>query len=257
MDKANKFQQKLNELRPDSFYLSTMTVCVSVRNITPPIDLKKVLENISKTDEFTTYVTGSTENIQISNKRHFHNALVFKCQNIITDFKTTIKKAAVKVFCNGKMHITGVKSPIEAIYLADVFSSYIDITLGGDGISNVFAIDDYDIQMINFCTKTPPPNSHISLQGLFESLKQNLPFYCTYNTDKHPGVIMKAPNFNFIFFESGSVMVSLSDIDNLPEASRYLEDIFKSYITQPINSAPRKKQKRQKNFDYNAYLVLK
>jgi TATA-box binding protein (TBP) (component of TFIID and TFIIIB) len=249
--------------------LSTMTVLIMVNK---HVSLKLLTEKIDDPiiQNFITDVTGSAQNITLSNsKKTFSNALVFKCCNIPTDHGTLLKKQAVKVFCNGNIHITGVKSTIDAIYLADVFVTLLELVYGGTGLDEMFQITAFDVQMINYCFKINDIciDTVISLTMLQQELNINTPYFSSYNSERHAGVIVKAPMFSFLIFQSGNVIISLQKGFQIVKAYTFIDDFLKAHIRKCIISKPKPppratckkggKMKKIKMFDYGDYLVLK
>jgi TATA-box binding protein (TBP) (component of TFIID and TFIIIB) len=250
--------------------LSTMTVLVTLNRLICLETLANSIDN-DNIQEFITTVTGNSANIKVSNKkRKFNNALVFNCTNIQTDHGTLLKKQAVKIFCNGKMHITGAKSTQDAIYIADVFASFMEIVCGGNGISGMFSIIDFNVQMINYYFKIDKiiDGKMLSLKKVHHILKTTTPYFSSYNSEHHAGVIIKAPMFSFLIFDSGNIIISLQNANDVQEAYRFVKEFFKAHlqicmINKPIgdkiskSNKVTKSDKKIKSFDYGHYLLLK
>lgn len=249
--------------------LSTMTVLIRINN---QVSFDTILErfNDPRVQDFITSVTGSIDNLTLSTsakKRNFSNSLVIKCSNILTDHDTIIKGIAAKIFCNGNIHVTGAKSTQDAYYLGEVLATLLEIIHGGSGLSDQYKILDFDVQMINyyFTNPSPPPSTLIDLAMLHSKLQENTPYYAQYNTERYSGVIVKAPRYTYLIFDSGNVILSLQDPKDLKEAYTYICDFFSShgpsfYINTPlsiISKQPKSLKSKKKPFDYGKYLVLK
>ena len=253
--------------------ISTMTVLVKL-DFEDDFrwNLEMILNEFS-TDfiqQFIEDVTGSRETIFTSAKKHFHNSIVFKTKGVPTDNGCVLKKQSVKIFCNGNMHITGVKDVRDALYLASVFTTMIELVYGGDGISGMFKVKSYDVQLINFYltipTKVDAVVSHkkvLDLQKVREVLQSTTPYYVCYNTERHPGVIVKALDFTLMVFDSFNVLISsIKSVEQLEVARSFVkEHVFNLVnvdgccVNAPLSNC--KKCKVDSSFDYNKYVVFK
>lgn len=237
-----------------------------------PLDLTKILEAFEMEDiqKFIFDVTGDSKAIYTSSKRTFNNSIVFKCRNVPTDDGTVLDKQAVKVFCNGNVHITGVKRIQDALYLGDVFVTMIELIYGGDGLSKMFSFKGFDVQLINLYFQVPLSSSNsdcekaqvLDLVKVKEYLQRETPYYVCYNTERHAGVIVKAVEFTLLVFDTGNVIISSI---KQPSQLAVVRDFIKEHIIGLPNCGALieksvvkyacKKPKR--DFDYGQYLVLK
>ena len=242
--------------------ISTMTILLVLDK---SVNLTKVLDEF-KTDniqDFICEVTGDKNSITTSSKRPFNNAVVFNCRKIYTDDGTLLEKQAVKVFCNGNIHITGVKNVLDALYLGDVFVTMLEIMYGGDGMSSMFTFTRFDVQLVNLYFQVPLPSVKqvLDLRKVKDVLQKTTPYYVCYNTERHAGVIVKATDFTLLIFDSGNVIIS-----SIKEP--YQLQIVKGFVQEHIIGLPSKdtvlnkpdkysKRAKQDPFDYGSYLVLK
>jgi hypothetical protein len=213
---------------------------------------------------------GGKETIYPSSKKAFHNAVVFKTKGVEDDGRV-LGKQSVKIFCNGNMHITGVRNLCDALYLADVFSTIVELIYGGNGAQGFFEICDYQIQLINFylIIPTTKENTLLDLNKVCNVLKCNTPYFVSYNTERHAGVIVKAVDFTLMVFDSLNVLISsIKNVEQLVIA----RDFIKSHVFTLVDSGccldesyelicPNPKRNRHKNehnkFDYGLYIMLR
>lgn len=268
---ATKFMEEVEEIASTiPAVISTMTVLIVLDSVDSsermPLDLTKILEAF-ETDEiqqFISDVTGDSKAIYTSSKRTFNNSIVFKCRNVPTEDGTVLDKQAVKVFCNGNVHITGVKRIQDALYLGDVFVTMIELMYGGDGLSKMFSFKSFDVQLINLYFQVPLSLSDkvLDLVKVKEYLQRETPYYVCYNTERHAGVIVKAVEFTLLVFDTGNVIISSI---KRPSQLAVVRDFIKEHIIGLPNCGTLVEKevlkygcKRPKrDFDYSQYLVLK
>jgi TATA-box binding protein (TBP) (component of TFIID and TFIIIB) len=268
MVQAEEFMEKLHQVSDKlPVKLSTMTVLVT----TTCTSFLDSLLNVFKSSEIQSFVrdvTGDESNITMSPKQNaFLNSILFTCNNICTDHGTQLVKQSIKVFCNGNMHITGVKCIKDALYIADVFSTMIELVCGGNGVSEMFNITGFDIQLINYCYTLPsiPVGHIICLNTLYSFFTKNTSYYAAYNTERHSGIIVKAPHFCVLIFASGNIILSsIKTPEQLDEAYSFSDSFMKEYaISCIIKDTFQKNERNSKklncksgSFDYGKYLVL-
>ena len=266
-----ELQQQSNDVMNDmlniashiSAQVSTITISITTDK---EFDLTIIKEefNSLRIQDFIYDITGNRNSIVISNKRRFNNSIIFKCYDVPTNEEGyVLNKQAVKVFCNGSIHITGVKHINDALYLVEVFTTMIELIYRGDGISGMFCITGFDIQLMNFYFKLPKmdDNRVLKLVDVLQYLRQNTNFAVSYNNERHAGIIIRSPTFALLIFDTGNVIIcSIKDASQLLEAREFIED--KIYLLSDrfcITKEPTSKRRRKENvdFDYAKYLVLK
>jgi hypothetical protein len=146
----------------------------------------------------------------------------------------------------------------------------IELVYGGDGISGMFMVKSYDVQLINFYLTIPTQmetgynnKKVLDLQKVREVLQATTPYYVCYNTERHPGVIVKAVDFTMMVFDSFNVLISsIKSIAQLEAAQSFVkEHVFNLVnvdgccVNAPLSNS--KKSKVDSSFDYNKYVVLK
>ena len=87
--------------------------------------------------DFIKCVLGREDAIDIKKGKHFNNSLLF---NIILNGRDS--KQSVKLFCNGNLHITGFKTLIDILEVADVFATMFEIMHGESGMTGMFCVVD-------------------------------------------------------------------------------------------------------------------
>ena len=195
--------------------------------------------------------------ITMKNKgKNFSNSIVFK-------FGVGEKKQAVKVFCNGSLHLTGFKKVDDALEVAEIFATLLELVDGGNGISDMYNVKDFNIQLINayfqmpqVCTKT----ERIAMDRYYKELIEYSNFYTSYDSDHYAGVILKAPTFTVMTFDSGSIIItSINSSAQLEEAYTYITGFLIGNVEK--FKIPKididKKRKRKVEFEYGKYIVLK
>jgi TATA-box binding protein (TBP) (component of TFIID and TFIIIB) len=245
--------------------LSTITIGIKI-NTTFNLERISADFNNDKIQDFIYDVTGDKHNITMSNKKNFYNCIIFKCHNIPTEEEGYIlNKQSVKIFCNGSIHITGVKDIKDALYLAEVFITMIELLYGGNGISDMFQISGFEVQLMNFYFKLPGMlhGMVLKLNDVMNYLRININYAVSYNNEHHVGVIIRAPVFSVLIFDTGNVIIcSIKEPQQLLEASRFIkEKIFPltdHCMVTKVDMPIRKRLKKENTkFDYSKYLVLK
>lgn len=245
------------------------TITIAVRTDASGFNLERLIKdfNSHNIQDFIYEVTGNKNNIVISTRKQFNNSIIFKCINIPTDEDGyVLDKQAVKVFCNGSLHITGVKNIKDALYLAEVFVTMIELIYGGDGGSSMFKIIGFEVQLINFYFKLPgmmdDKDNVLVLIDVMKKLRQTTNYSVTYNNERHAGVIVRAPTFTLLIFDTGNVIIcSIKDPIELTEAKEFIQNKIFCLTDECMNkrycSVYKKHEKEKNNFDYAKYLILK
>ena len=243
--------------------ISTITISIKIDK---KFNLAKITDGfeISKIKDFIYEVTGSKQSIEISRKKLFNNSIIFKCSNIPTEEDGHIlDKQAVKVFCNGSLHITGVKNITDALYLAEVFTTMIELIYGGDGVSGMFQILGFEIQLMNFYFMLPGmvDDKVLRLVDVLTYLRKNSRYAVSYNNERHAGIIIRSPTFSLLIFDTGNVIIcSIKEISQLIEAKQFIQEklliLTEQFVIDKEHMAKRQK-KEHTGFNYAQYLVLK
>jgi TATA-box binding protein (TBP) (component of TFIID and TFIIIB) len=208
--------------------ITTITIGVYMND---GVDLEKLVEEVEHpTNELIcsllTEVMGPMK--RSGAKRGFSNCVVFK---IPGEGKL---QQAVKVFCNGSIHVTGYKSILKAFEVCEIFAVLFDLIEGGNGIDERYVIKKLDVQLVNICFVHPLvlKGMKINLHKLYDIIKKLNQYYVTFDTDRYAGVVIKAPKYTVMVFESGSIIItSVTKFADIREAYFYIDDIFIKHIT--------------------------
>jgi TATA-box binding protein (TBP) (component of TFIID and TFIIIB) len=214
----------------------------------------------TKINEFLSSVMGKEDAIEIKKKgKHFNNSLVF---NIMINGRGS--KQSVKVFCNGSLHITGFKTLLEVLEVAEVFATIFEILDGGSGIDDIYSIKEYKVQLINIYYQTQGLTSEqgLDLQGLHRLIVEKSDYYSVFNNERYSGVVIKAPEFTVLVFDSGNIILTaITTIEQIRSAYMYMHNFMKTNIYNiRIDKMQMKRydtKRVKENFDYGKYLVLK
>ena len=225
--------------------LTTMTILIKVADASSiNLDLQEIKEYFlsEASQRLIKHITGDPQEIRLISKKVFHNALTFKCCD----------KQAVKIFTNGNMHMTGIKDIMDAVCLADVFSTILNCY----GSSPKFA---FDIQLANFChiLADIAPN-RLDLSKLESALKSKTPYSTFYNTERHAGIIIRAVDFTLLVFDSGNTIISsLKTPQELQLAGEFIKTHLAPLAKECVVAASLCTPTHKRKFDYAQYLVLK
>jgi TATA-box binding protein (TBP) (component of TFIID and TFIIIB) len=258
MKKEQEFTKELNKTLSMLVLpvISTMTIAIVLDK---SINLENLKSRMKDPDikDFIKQVYGVEDGLQLKTKGlHFNNSLVFRTA------KQKKLSQAIKVFCNGSLHITGYKNVKDALDAADIFSTLIELCEGGNGISDMYNIMDFSIQLINayyIISQIQHKKEKILLSTFHTLLKEYTEYYTSYNNDHYAGVVLKSPSFTIMVFESGNIILSsITTPKDMEDAYNYISEFistnYKSFITETLV-----KEKRGKpNYnDYGDFFLLK
>lgn len=262
IEESVAFMGSLNRVIQEDLYgvpqITTITVGIKLEHGLDHIELDKVTQAITNPPQdiknFMDQVLGGPLHRDVS-KRNFNNSVIIKMP------KTQDRKQqAIKVFCNGSLHITGFKHVKDAIEVGDVFTTLMELIHGGRGIDGMFKMVSFDVQLINACFKHPSvtANHVINLEAFYQQLRKHINYYSTFNTDRYAGVIIKAPDFNVLVFESGSIILtSIKTPDQLKEAFVFIDGFLCKYHREFVERKTHSTTVPKPAFNYSDYLVLK
>lgn len=259
--------------------ISTMTTVVYLDHEIDLINLKNKMKD-PNIKNFISQVYGDEECLTLKTKgAHFNNSLVFKTKSSKTkssktksntkkNTKKDILSQAIKVFCNGSLHITGYKCLQDSLDAADVFSTLIELVEGGSGLSDMYNVIDFNIQLINLYYVIPQINNNIQVINLdifHELLSKYSEYYTSYNNDHYAGILLKSPSFTLMIFESGNVIISsvttAKGIKNAYEyISKFVCESYNSFIIDKQNIPIKSQRSTKKDTsyqDYGDFFILK
>jgi TATA-box binding protein (TBP) (component of TFIID and TFIIIB) len=201
--------------------------------------------------------------VTIKKNGAFHNC-------IILSYEENKAKRAVKVFSNGTLHITGLKTSGESLNVAETFCTVLSKIN-----DKKYTVQDLSVQLINSYFKFVSLN-HIALDKLYELLLSETQHLCRYNKENHAGIIIcmlmdpaqgkhTCRKVSVIVFESGNILINaFVTAGELQIAYDFITEFIAKHIEQVRNTeatvAPTMKKTRKKRddaFDYGKYIVLK
>jgi TATA-box binding protein (TBP) (component of TFIID and TFIIIB) len=239
--------------------VSTMTIAFT---LDAPIDLNLVTLQFPTPliQDFIIAVMQSHEALQMKTKgKNFSNSVVFKY-----NFPPNPSSSkAVKVFCNGSLHLTGFKNIEDALEAADIFATLLELVAGGSGVTDMYNVTTFTIQLINAYYKIPQVSEkhQIIMDEYYTLLSKYTEFYTSYNSDHYAGIMLKTPEFSVMTFYSGSIIISsISTPKQLEQAIIYISTFTDKHIDECITTTILDKTKKRKldaTFDYGKYIILK
>lgn len=263
-EEAERIKQTLQKL--PNVRITTMTIGVV---LSETFDLKNIDESFhtSRVQDFIKDVMESADAIRLTTGRNFNNSRILKIrfqenhQDTHQGPSPTKHEQAVKIFCNGSLHLTGFKTLEKCLYTAEIVATMLELMQGGPGYLDKFQITNFDVQLINACFQAPiPPNTYISLPDFHRALSAFSDFYTSYNNDHYAGVVLKSPEFTIMTFDSGNIMISsITTMDQLEKAYEYIINfVTKNTAKFMVVDRPKQILKRtDPNFDYGKYIILK
>jgi TATA-box binding protein (TBP) (component of TFIID and TFIIIB) len=180
---------------------------------------------------------------------------------IIVSHKTT-SRVAVKIFRNGKLHMTGVKTCEQALWYARIFCQVFD-TYDPTKKTHVVHLQK---QLMNGCVKIKMLGDNvINLKNLHEKLLDYTENMCIFNNDHHPGVRIKCvvehPRHvvTIMIFESGSILLSsFLNARHLSQSYNFIADFLLSCLEQVTcqgtRHLPTAKKRSRDAFDYAKFI---
>jgi TATA-box binding protein (TBP) (component of TFIID and TFIIIB) len=253
-----KITQFPHETKPSYLNLSTMTMVCDLtksvdilqfsENFVSPLNIKCTIKKPKSSKEFDITKRGKKK------KTFFNQASIHF---------TTHTTKCVKVFSNGRLHITGVTSMIEAsevcCFTCKILNKTTGAIVGGGEINAV----DLKICMINTNFSL---NHGIDIIALKSKLQECVNITCTYTPDTYPGLKIKyihneSKNKSSIFiFSSGQIVITgVKFLTDVQEVFKCLIDIisecvpivYKSHIT-----IKKKSVKQSYKYGYDVQLLM-
>jgi len=241
-DKITSFP---HDLKPSYLNLSTMTM---VCDLTKPVDILNFSENFKSPLNIECTIKKPKNNKDFDLTKRGKKKKTFFNQASI-HYKTHTTKC-VKVFSNGRLHITGVTSMIEASEVCMFTCDILNKTMGSITGGKVEPID-LRICMINTNFAI---NHGINIIKLKNILQNQEKYTCSYTPDTYPGLKIKytheySKNISSIFiFSSGQVVITgvklLIDINDVYDS---LLDIISNNFHIILNESLVVKKKLKKS----------
>jgi len=252
-----KIQIYPNTTKPSYLNLSTMTM---VCNLTKPIDILLFSDNFISPTEFDCTIKRPKQNTDFDVTKRGKKKKTFFNQASI--HYTTHTTKCIKVFSNGRLHITGVTSMIEAANICTFTCNLLNKTIGAvKGIEKVEA-SDLQVCMINTNFSL---NHGINIIELKKQFQQYNKFSCIYTPDTYPGLKIKyfhesSDKSSIFIFSSGQIVITgvkhITDVTTV--YTSLLDVLIQSYskIYNPYIQIKHNKKKENKyKFGYNVSVI--
>ena len=245
----NKIQEfPVEKTKPSFLNLSTMTM---VCDLTKSIDILAFSDNFKSPSEIECTIKRPKHNTEFDLTKRGKKKKTFFNQASIHYTSHTTK--CIKVFSNGRLHITGVTSMIEATEVCEFTCKVLNSTLGAViGGGKIEAID-LKICMINTNFSLNHGIDIIKLKKLTQ-IDNNIS--CTYTPDTYPGLKIKYTHKNmnktsvFIFSSGQIVITGVKILTDINEAYASLMNIINSNFEDIHNPNIQLKAKKKKTIEY-------
>jgi TATA-box binding protein (TBP) (component of TFIID and TFIIIB) len=228
-----------------------LTTCTILIDLGSPFDFQHFLELYQNTYNNHPLLN---KDWSFNCSPRFYNCIFFKHHTIEHNI-------SIKLFRNGKLHLTGLKSVQQATVYADLFCKLISPFTSDPTILPIPL--HINIQLINATFKIQlPQDTCFCLKTLYSHLQQSITtlnnINCSFNNDYHSAVKLTINDNNkvtVLIFESGSILL-LSCINGhqLEYAHNIIIDFIMKFLHQIIKPTIKSNKKRKKNFDYSAYI---
>jgi hypothetical protein len=245
--------------------ITTMTVQFTLRPTTfiPLTYFKAAFADPEAQDSLAGFF-GTTATVTMKatgeRSRAFSNCLLFH-------HKEGQKTTALKLFCNGTLHITGFADIDPALGLAKAFAAFLAF------LTNVpFEVHDFEVQLVNASFRIEEGRG-ICLVPMYEHVLKQTEYVCRYNQEVHAGLIIQMlfpidgdglglHKVSVIVFDTGNILISAFVTGRqLTEAHAFITGLLeaKPEFTKEVETGVkrRRRQCRGEEFDYGAFLLLK
>lgn len=252
-----KIQNYPCEKKPGYLNLSTMTM---ICNLTQPIDILLFSDNFISPKDFDCTIKRPKQNTEFDVTKRGKKKKTFFNQASI--HYTTHTTKCIKVFSNGRLHITGVTSMIEAADVCTFTCNLLNKTIGSVKGNSKVEATDLQVCMINTNFSLNHGIDIIELKKQFQGYEK---YSCFYTPDTYPGLKIKyhhdSTNKSSIFiFSSGQIVVTgVKNIIDVTTVYSSLMDILidvHSKIYNPyIQVKSKKKKNSQTKFGYDLSII--
>jgi len=193
---------------------------------------------------------GQIDSFLLTSHRKFHNCVILKRH-------LNHRVIAVKVFSNGKLHLTGTTTMQQALgYGLEVMDILKEFT------GKEFCLKTFNPLLINYRLKFNVPEGMVlCLKSMFNFWQKDSDVTVFFNVEHHPGLRIKLAYNSHIstvlIFESGSVLLNaVVSADELEFVHRYIVESIRRMTTEMSSVLkPRMmKRSRDKLFCYSAFV---
>jgi TATA-box binding protein (TBP) (component of TFIID and TFIIIB) len=205
-----------------SFHITTMTIVFQVNQ---PIDIQKlnnIMENNYETQFFTKQMARNKDDFRLTKRRKVVQVFFNQLSLSFTDWS----KKVIKIFPNGKIHITGLASLYDFQTTHDLILSLLQEKLS---VHYVSILENTKTVMTNCAIDV---GRQLPLKSLAQKLAYKYPcdhhWSTSYCPEKYPALKVKYGDSSAFLFRTGKVIFS----------SKSLEHIMKLYNLLEISSGP-------------------
>jgi len=246
-----------HEIKPSYINLSTMTM---ICDLTKPIDILNFSENFRSPSHIDCTIKKPKSNKDYDMTKRGKKKKTFFNQASI--HYTTHTTKCIKVFSNGRLHITGVTSMTEAAEVCELTCNILNKTIGavvGEG-----AVESVDLKicMINTNFSINHGIDIIKLRSILQSTDN---YTCSYTPDTYPGLKIKythqkSSNISSMFiFSSGQVVITgvklLTDINDVYSTILDITSLNFKKIHNPNILVKKKSKKVEYKYGYDLSLI--
>ena len=261
LDLMEKNYDKINiypgDIKPSYLNLSTMTM---ICNLTQPIDILSFSDNFISPTEFDCTIKRPKQNTEFDvTKRGKKKKTFFNEASI---HYTTHTTKCIKVFSNGRLHLTGVTSMIEASNVCTFTCNLLNKTLGAVKGNLKVEATDLKVCMINTNFSLNHGIDIIELKKQFQKYEK---FSCFYTPDTYPGLKIKyfhesSDKSSIFIFSSGQIVITgVKNIIDVNTVYSSLMDIlienYSSINNKYIQVKMKKKKETGVKFGYNISII--
>ena len=240
--KINNFP---NLLKPSYLNLSTMTM---VCDLTKSVDILHFSDNFRSPNHIECTIKRPKSNKDFDVTKRGKKKKTFFNQASI--HYTTHTTKCIKVFSNGKLHITGVTSMIEASEVCEFTCNLLNKTIGAVIGNEKIEPINLRICMINTNFSV---NHGLDIIKLKNIMKSNENIMCTYTPDTYPGLKIKynhtaSGNKSSVFiFSSGQIVITgVKSLVDIIDVYGSIMDIISTSFQQIHNPNIQIKKKAKK-----------
>ena len=203
-----------------SFHITTITVVFQVNQ---PIDIQKLydtMENNYETQFFTKQMARNKDDFRLTKRRKVVQVFFNQLSLSFTDWS----KKVVKIFPNGKIHITGLASLYDFQTTHDLILSLLRDKLS---VHYVSIHENTKTVMIN-CALDVGRQLPLKSLAREKNLSNKHTWSTSYCPEKYPALKVKYADSSAFIFRTGKIIFS----------SKSLEDIMKMYDLLEIATGP-------------------
>lgn len=202
-----------------SFHITTMTIVFQVNQ---PIDIQKLNDTMENTQFFMKQMARKKDDFRLTKRRKVVQVFFNQLSLSFTDWS----KKVIKIFPNGKIHITGLASLYDFQTTHDLILSLLQEKLSVHYVS----IPEHTKTVMTNCAIDV--GRQLPLKSLAHNLTYKYPYdhhwSTSYCPEKYPALKVKYGESSAFLFRTGKVIFS----------SKSLEHIMKLYSLLELSSGP-------------------